>query len=92
MTDLSPAAQAVLSAWAKPVDVDRSLVINGQALEFQARGALAAALRAAADQVVPTEMDLPPIAPDLGHFRQHERRLTRQRLLAIAAELEGNDA
>jgi hypothetical protein len=48
-----------------------------------------AALRAAADQVVPTEMDLPPIAPDLGHFRQHERRLTRQRLLAIAAELEG---
>ncbi len=50
---------------------------------------LAAALRAVADQVVPTEMDLPPIAPDLGHFRQHERRLTRQRLLAIAAELEG---
>jgi hypothetical protein len=49
---------------------------------------LRAALRAAADQVVPTEMDLPPIAPDLGHFRQHERRLTRQRLLAIAAELE----
>jgi len=49
---------------------------------------LAAALRAVADQVVPTEMDLPPIAPDLGHFRQHERRLTRQRLLAIADELE----
>jgi hypothetical protein len=49
---------------------------------------VAAALRAAADQVVPTEMDLPPIAPDLGHFRQHERRLTRQRLLAIADELE----
>jgi hypothetical protein len=33
-------------------------------------------------------MDLPPIAPDLGHFRQHERRLIRQRFLAIAAELE----
>ena len=48
----------------------------------------AAVLRAAADQVVPTEMDLPPIAPDLGHFRQHERRLTRQRLFAIADELE----
>lgn len=51
MTDLSPAAQAVLSAWAKPVDVDRSLVINGKALEFQARGALAAALRAAAEEL-----------------------------------------
>lgn len=40
---LSPAAQAVFSAWAKPVDVDRSLVVSGQALEAQARGALAAA-------------------------------------------------
>ena len=49
---------------------------------------LAAALRAAADQVVPEEMDLPPIAPDLGHFRQNERRLTRQRILTIAAELD----
>jgi hypothetical protein len=49
---------------------------------------IAAALRAAADQVVPTEIDLPPIAPDLGHFRQHERRLTRQRFLAIADELD----
>jgi hypothetical protein len=55
----------------------------------QRRRSIAAALQAAADQVVPTEMDLPPIAPDLGHFRQHERRLTRQRLLAIADELEG---
>ena len=50
MTELSPQAQAVLSAWAKPVDIDRSLVVNGQALEAQARGALAAALRASADQ------------------------------------------
>jgi hypothetical protein len=46
---LSPAAQAVFSAWAKPVDIARSLVISGQALEFQARGALAAALRAAVE-------------------------------------------
>ena len=80
MTDLSPAAQAVLDAFLKaPMGqshVDDDLI------------AIAAALRAAADQVVPTEMDLPPIAPDLGHFRQHERRLTRQRLLAIATELE----
>jgi hypothetical protein len=48
MTDLSPAAQAVFSAWAKPVAVDRSLVISGQALQFQAQAAVAAALRAAA--------------------------------------------
>jgi len=76
MTNLSPAAQAVLDGFrAVPTLMDGP--------------SIAAALRAAADQVVPTEMDLPPIAPDLGHFRQHERRLTRQRLLAIAAELEG---
>jgi hypothetical protein len=44
MTDLSPAAQAVFSAWAKPVAVDRSLVISGRALEHQARSAIAAEL------------------------------------------------
>ena len=77
MTDsLSPAAQAVL-------DASNLYPCN------DSRQIIAATLRAAADQVVPTEIDLPPIAPDLGHFRQHERRLTRQRLLAIAAELEG---
>jgi hypothetical protein len=86
MTNLSPAAESVLNAvtlkrydvpyFACPKSID------------QIRSDTAAVLRAAADQVVPTEMDLPPIAPDLGHFRQHERRLTRQRLLAIATELE----
>jgi hypothetical protein len=76
---LSPAAQAVLDGFrAVPTLMDGP--------------SIAGALRAAADQVVPTEMDLPPIAPDLGHFRQHERRLTRQRFLAIAAELEGTGA
>ena len=75
MTDLSPAAQAVLDATGRKT--------------WYRNNDIAATLRAAADQVVPTEIDLPPIAPDLGHFRQHERRLTRQRLLAIAAELEG---
>ena len=84
MTDLSPAADAVLDAY-----MNNCGWLDGP-LEKDYRCA-AAVLRAAADQVVPTEMDLPPIAPDLGHFRQHERRLTRQRLLAIAAELEGND-
>jgi hypothetical protein len=42
---LSPAAAAVFAAWAKPVAVDRSMVSSGQALEHQARSALAAALR-----------------------------------------------
>jgi hypothetical protein len=76
-TPLSPAAQAVEDAY-----------FNADGFGY--RNGLAAALRAAADQVVPEEMDLPPIAPDLGHFRQHERRLTRRQLLAIAAELEGS--
>ena len=76
MAELSPAAQAVLhSFWDAPVSPARNCQI-------------AAALRAAVDQVVPEEMDLPPIAPDLGHFRQNERRLTRQRILAIVAELD----
>jgi hypothetical protein len=75
VTNLSPAAQAILDASNLLPGKDSYLI-------------LAAALRAAADQVVPVEMDLPPIAPDLGHFRQHERRLTRQRLLAIADELQ----
>jgi hypothetical protein len=82
MTDLSPAAQAVLDAANGANSYGPDDCLN------ESRWIAAAALRAVADQVVPTETDLPPIAPDLGHFRQHERRLTRQRLLAIAAELE----
>jgi hypothetical protein len=86
MTELSP-AQAVLCAYRDlswtPDEED-----NGKYLKFSHKAGMAAALRAAADQVVPEEIDLPPIAPDPGHFRQHERRLTRRQLLAIAAELE----
>jgi hypothetical protein len=97
MTNLSPAAQAVLSAWAKPVAVDRSLVISGRALEHQARSALAAALRAAADQVVP---DGPkPSANSDFHLmnwtkfldQYYQRQQTRAELLAIAAELENTN-
>ena len=81
-TPLSPAAQAIMDGlWDANLD-------GCESIESIRRCQAAAALRAAADQVVPTEMDLPPIAPDLGHFRQHERRLARQRLLTIAAELE----
>jgi hypothetical protein len=82
MTNLSPAAQAVLSAWAKPVDVDRSLVINGKALEFQARGALAAALRAAVNQVIPAD------ALYARSCCEFVGELNRKQLLAIADELE----
>jgi hypothetical protein len=91
MTDsnLSPAAQAVLSAWAKPVDVDRSLVINGKALEFQARGALAAALRAAVEQVMPEVVNS---VGDKNDDARHELWVRlRCKFLAIAAELENTN-
>ena len=83
---LSPAAQAVQFATFRVYDEEEHLYVVPA--EKHAGMVAAAALRAAADQVVPTELDLPPIAPNLGHFRQHERRLIRQRFLSIADELE----
>ena len=77
---LSPAAQAVLDAFlAEWPD---------EALE-QDRKCLAAALRAAADQVVPEQT----ADRNLGHSWEYialvsNRMATRSRLLAIAAELE----
>ena len=65
MTDLSPAAEAVLNAY-------ENSPRNGFFLGEQK--ALAAALRAAADQVVPES------------WRLHQ--YVRHELLAIAAELE----
>ena len=88
MNKLSPAAQAVLSAWAKPVDVDRSLVINGKALEFQARGALAAALRAAADQVAPEVYFSYTDHRDWDQGMEARNDAIREAILAIADELE----
>ena len=78
MTDLSPAAQAVFRA----------------AISSDSRGGIAAAaLRAAADQIVP-ELGRPRTADERTLY--HEGRLDavirhRQHLLAIAAELEGAD-
>ena len=72
MTDLSPAAQAVLDAAFVPwetIDTPQSIA--------------AAALRAAADQVVPEEL-LKGSDPDAWL-----RDEIRQQLLAIADELEG---
>ena len=70
MTDLSPAAQAVLKA---------ACIHHGLFNEevVQRRRSIAAALRAAADQVVPESC-----------FESDDA--IRAALLAIAAELEGN--
>ena len=82
MTDLSPAAQAVLDALYMEE-------LNGPQ-QLMARAHAAAALRAAADQVVP-ELGRPRTADERTLY--HEGRLDavirhRQHLLAIAAELE----
>ena len=77
MTNLSPAAQAVLDATDYPED-------------WATRIRVAAALRAAADQVVPKEPH------ECQQFTNEALRLnrmgTRQKLLTIAAELEGHEA
>ena len=69
MTELSPAAQAV-------ADATEILVHYG----FSGRAVAAAALRAAADQVVPADPDMPE--------RWEERDEIRSALLAIVFELE----
>lgn len=76
MTDLSPAALAVWEALNR--DEPGVLVDYGDCL--------AAALRAAADQVVPEETWLGTEEPCYAYYRQ--RCNTRRDLLAIAAELE----
>jgi hypothetical protein len=74
MTDLSPAAQAVLDA------------VPPHPIHEQA---LAAALRAAADQVVPEE---PLYGGDQRwQYERDARQESRKKLLAIAAELEGGN-
>jgi hypothetical protein len=85
MTELSPAAQEVFWAFNKAA--------SGEPDDWHYLPAVAAALRAAADQVVP----LADVAPqeDLESRReamvwgmQHQTQLTRYQLLAIADELE----
>ena len=73
---LSHAAQAILDAY------------ELQALEIPSRLALAAVLRATADQVVPRET-APLFMRSLDLERLAQRQHTRVQLLAIAAELEG---
>ena len=76
MSNLSPAAQAVLDAFGKhPLHSDH--ITDGLLY-----GALPAALRAAADQVVP-ETNGMFISP-----AELQQEKTRDQLLAIAVELE----
>ena len=82
MTDLSPAAQAVLDAVTAELDWDA---------RYHSHAAAAAALRAAADQVVPdvSEPDwgaCNEMRCDIELYTDHQRK--RSALLAIAAELE----
>ena len=75
---LSPAAQAVLDAATMGI---KSIQIDVE------RQCLAAALRAAADQVVPE-----PSPWEIGVLSTADREIEiRSELLAIAAELEGSD-
>ena len=83
MTDLSPAAQAVMDAFWKDLDFRE---------DFTPRN-IAAALRAATDQVVP-EVSEPDwgacneMQCDIELYADHQRK--RAALLAIAAELEAH--
>ena len=74
MTNLSPAAQAVLDAFRT---------------SHTGQGCLAAALRAAADQVVPEEPLY--VGDQRWMFERDSWRASRKKLRAIAAELEALD-
>jgi hypothetical protein len=83
MTDLSPAAQAVLDATGRKT--------------WYRNNDIAAALRAAADHVVPEQSE-PPCGEGepwpqsyqlMADSKWEQRQQTRAELLAIVAELEG---
>jgi hypothetical protein len=79
MTNLSPAAQAVLDA----LYADRMTAKWRGILDLPV---VAAALRAAADQVVPEEPLY--VGDQRWMFERDSWRASRKKLLAIAAELE----
>jgi hypothetical protein len=84
MTDLSPAANAVLNAY-----MDNCGWLDGpMQRDYQC---VAAVLRAAADQVVPDQQE-PASSPHMGNFitNAHWRQCQaiRNRLLALVTELE----
>lgn len=82
MTDLSPAAQVVLDAAYGEIDY---------VPQRHVRWAAAAALRAAAEQVVPYEATAPwdELKCDYDGDHWEMRQYVRDKFLAIAAELEG---
>ncbi len=84
MTTLSPQAQAVLDAAFSAYWSAEQEAPNDEGM------IAAAALKAAADQVVPDDNPL-SFSPGAPQAFAIQRRTTRQQLLAIAAELEGTN-
>ncbi len=85
MTSLSRAAQAVKDAVIALYTDQQQIRDCGWRLDAPT---VAAALRAAADQVVPDDNPL-SFSPGAPQAFAIQRRTTRQQLLDIAAELEG---
>ena len=85
MTDLSPTARAILNAYRdlswRPDEED-----NSRYYKFSHMAGIAAALRAAADQVAPF-LGRYPLNEYMEGMREAKREV-REKLLAIAAELE----
>jgi hypothetical protein len=79
MTDLSPASQAVLDAFLK-APIQRTHIEDDQY-------AIAATLRAVADEVVPEHAN--PVGDAHDDARRDQWMRIRRKLLAIAVELEG---
>ena len=80
MTPLSPAAQAIWDAWNDAYEAQGPLEDMGQPI--------AAALRAAADQVVP-QTPTSKYQEDYESGAREAKHDARTEFLAIAAELEG---
>jgi len=80
MTELSPAAASIVQAFD-----DRYELLGGLEENWQ-EDCLAAALRAAADQVVPEEANA--VGDEHDNARHDQWMRVRYKLLAIAAELE----
>jgi hypothetical protein len=86
MTDLSPAAQAVIYAYSK-VAYDKDIELSFLPLHWECRAA-AAALRAAADQAQASVYHTTP-STDWGKGWKEGMRDAVKDLYAIAAELDG---
>ena len=80
MTNLSPAAQTVLDA------ANNELDHAPWDVSYLAKPAVAAAFRAAADQVVPEQAE--PVGDSHDEARHDQWMRIRYKLLAITAELE----